>query len=184
MIELLPGNFYHIYNRSISGALLFYREENYGYFLKKLEQYLSNYISVYSYCLLPNHFHLLVSIKEDDQLSNVSKAFSNFFNCYSKSINKQEIRHGALFDKPFKRKAIADENYLKILVNYIHRNPIHHKMCDDVSFYNWSSYNSIVNQTRNFLEIDSVINWFGDINTFVEYVKKSIDDYKDLELES
>jgi putative transposase len=63
-IPLEEGKFYHIYNRGNNGSNLFYKKENYNYFLRKYNEYLSGYVDTYSYCLLPNHFHLLVSIKE------------------------------------------------------------------------------------------------------------------------
>ena len=63
-IPLHEGKFYHIYNRGNNRETLFYTEANYKYFLKKYDKYLSEYIDTYAYCLLPNHFHLLISVKE------------------------------------------------------------------------------------------------------------------------
>ncbi len=183
MVYLAPGQFYHIYNRSNSGSLLFYSERNYCYFLNKLSKYILTVSDIFSYCLLPNHFHLLIRIKDDQAPENCSKAFSNFFNCYSKSINKEQRRHGSLFEKPFKRKPVINEDYLRILINYIHRNPIHHNMCDEISKYKWSSYNSILSNDNEIIDTNGILNLFGDIETFVTYVKRSIDDYKDLILE-
>ena len=62
---LLPGRFFHVFNRGNNGDNLFYRRENYDYFLRKYYQYLSPVLDTYCYCLLPNHFHLLVKIKEE-----------------------------------------------------------------------------------------------------------------------
>ena len=183
MTPLLPGNYYHIYNRSISGSLLFYNDENYFYFLKKIKKYLKEIVYIYSYCLLPNHFHLLVKIKEFGTDINYSKVFSNFFNSYSKSINKEQTRHGSLFEKPFKRKFIETEDYLRILINYIHRNPIHHGISNDITVYKWSSYQSIITGNNDIVEINEILNLFGDFDTFKDYVRQSIDDFKDLNLE-
>ncbi len=60
---LLEDEFYHIYNRGNNGIVIFYEERNYGYFLKKLYHYLGEYIDIYAYCLLPNHFHFLIRIR-------------------------------------------------------------------------------------------------------------------------
>lgn len=61
---LLPGRFFHVYNRGNNGEKLFYCRQNYDYFLRKYYKYLSPVLDTYCYCLLPNHFHLLVKIKE------------------------------------------------------------------------------------------------------------------------
>lgn len=183
MLELSPGNYYHIYNRAISGSLLFYNDENYDYFLRKFKEYLGDFVNIYSYCLLPNHFHFLMSSKDVSKEVKISRVFANFFNCYSKSINKQESRHGSLFNKPFKRRLIENEDYLRLIVNYIHRNPIHHKICDQISEYKWSSYNSIRTGNNEMLDVKCVISWFGDFETFQLYLEHSIEDYRNMNLE-
>ena len=61
---LNPGYFYHIYNRGNNRENLFYKPGNYIYFLKKYDHYLNDYLETYAFCLLPNHFHLLVRAKE------------------------------------------------------------------------------------------------------------------------
>ncbi len=66
---LVAHTFYHIYNRGNNGENLFYRPENYGYFLQKFDHYLSGYLELYAYCLLPNHFHLLVRAVVPDTFS-------------------------------------------------------------------------------------------------------------------
>jgi REP element-mobilizing transposase RayT len=59
------GHFYHVYNRAnTSTDKLFFQEKNYTYFLKKFDQHLSDYLEVWAYCLMPNHFHFLVKIKD------------------------------------------------------------------------------------------------------------------------
>ena len=63
----VTDHFYHVYNRANTNLdQLFYHEKNYAYFLKKFDQYLSNYLEVWSYCLIPNHFHFLVKVKNID----------------------------------------------------------------------------------------------------------------------
>ena len=62
-IILEEGKYYHIYNRGINGTNLFYEERNYTYFLTKYAHYLGEVLDTYAYCLMKNHFHLLVSVK-------------------------------------------------------------------------------------------------------------------------
>jgi len=62
---MFEGNFYHIYNRGNNRENIFFEENNYYYFLEKYDKYLTNYLETFAYCLLPNHFHLLVRVKEN-----------------------------------------------------------------------------------------------------------------------
>ncbi len=61
-----PENFYHIYNRSFNKALIFYKPANYNYFLKKLHA-LNGFCEIIAYCLMPDHFHLLVYISKHSE---------------------------------------------------------------------------------------------------------------------
>ena len=55
--------FYHVYNRTVNGERLFINRGNYEFFLKQYDKYLSAYVETYAYCLLNNHFHLLIRVK-------------------------------------------------------------------------------------------------------------------------
>jgi REP element-mobilizing transposase RayT len=61
------GSFYHIYNRGNNKENIFFEEKNYQHFLKLFDQYLSPYIDVYAYCLMPNHFHFLIRVKTAEE---------------------------------------------------------------------------------------------------------------------
>ena len=115
---------------------------------------------------MPNHIHFLVQIKNDTEILNhggfeseklhltgfenlsgvsatkISKCFSNLFNSYAKAFNNSYNRKGSLFHRPFKRKEITSEDYLKTLVCYIHRNPIHHGFSADFTEWKHSSYHA------------------------------------------
>lgn len=67
-IPLLPDKYYHIYNRGNNKADIFFNEENYRYFLEKLNQKLAGYFDIFGYCLLSNHFHLLIRVKSSDDI--------------------------------------------------------------------------------------------------------------------
>lgn len=127
--------YYHIFNRGINGQVIFKQKSNYSYFLNKLEYYLFPIAELYAYCLIPNHFHLLVRMKSETEIAKLQnstsnipisflqKQFSNFFNSYAQSFNKQENRTGKLFDLPYRRKRISTQQQLISTVIYIHRNP-------------------------------------------------------------
>ena len=97
----------------------------------------------------------------------VMQQFSNFFNCYTKSFNKKYNRKGALFIDYLRRTLISDEEYLRNIVLYIHQNPIHHKMCNKLENWRYSSYNSLLSEKPTLLEREEVINWFGDLENFI-----------------
>ena len=71
-IPLERGKYYHIYNRGNNHEKLFYKKENYDYFLRKYDYYLSRWVDTYAFCLLPNHFHLLIKVKEEFAQEDVS----------------------------------------------------------------------------------------------------------------
>jgi putative transposase len=181
------NQFYHVFNRGNNGGLLFFEERNYNYFLRKLDQYLSDYLCIYAYCLLPNHFHLLVSVKDFSQLplekryikkgaqliskphEIISERFRCFFLSYSKSIKQQEKRTGSLFEKNHKRLQIESESYLIALINYIHRNPETHQIIEDFKAYPYSSFQSMLSEKPTKLMRHDVVEWFGGKDHFIKY---------------
>jgi len=194
---LEPEKLYHIYNHAVGESNIFKSEDNYYFFLEKYMQYISPYVDTFAYCLLPNHFHLAVRIKELQQLQQLSKSskllessvsnflskqFSNFFSCYTQSFNKQQIRRGGLFEQKFRRKLIETDEYFKNLIHYIHYNPVHHGFVEDLRDWKFSSYQQLSNSNNNnnnnfpkvlkLLESSEVLNWFNnDINEFIEFHK-------------
>ena len=92
--------------------------------------------------------------------------FSHFFNAYSKYFNTYTGRHGALFERPFKRKEISDIAYFKTLVVYIHNNPVHHKFTDHAMDYPWSSYLTCISIKPTHLQREAVIGWFDNEANF------------------
>ena len=65
---LEPGTTYHIYNHANGFENLFVKEENYLYFLKKYTAHIPSVADTLAYCLMPNHIHLMVKIKQESQL--------------------------------------------------------------------------------------------------------------------
>ncbi|MFM2048344.1 MAG: hypothetical protein RI955_892 [Bacteroidota bacterium] len=180
--KLEPSKFYHIYNRAVGDDLLFLNDENYRYFLKKYDEYLNEVIDTYAYCLMGNHFHLLIRVKDEidlkhltgfENLSGVlSKKFSNFFNAYTKAFNKVNQRNGTLFQTPFKRVLVNSDTYFTRLIYYIHNNPRHHEIMNDFTAYPWSSYGSLISENFSKLKRKEVIEWFYSKEEFVSFHKQ------------
>ena len=190
---LISGNYYHIYNKGVNGVNLFYNSGNYEHFLRLYEKYIDPIVDTFAWCLMGNHFHLLVRVKEVGEIIGgehltgfqnlsgiegkekeekyslwVSKRFSNLFNAYAKALNKQRGRSGTLFERPFRRKLVDSENYFRQLVVYIHSNPLHHGFTDNYKDYPWSSYGTIVSTRSTKLQRDQVMDWFDGQVNFVD----------------
>ena len=112
-IPLESGNFYHIYNRGINGCDIFKEVTNYEYFLRLYNKHIDPIADTYAWVLMGNHFHLLVRINDPNLpgLKPPHQHFSNLFNAYSKAFNKFNNRHGALFERAFKRKLVDNMDY-------------------------------------------------------------------------
>jgi putative transposase len=192
MILLEPGKFYHIYNRGIDRCNLYYSKSNYQHFLRLYEKYIDPVAETYAWVLLGNHFHLLVRIKEEEEINlnalpvpvdadpaTYQKAlkkyhlyFSDLFNAYSKAINKQRGRVGSLFQRPFRRIIVDDPGYFRNLIVYIHRNPEHHRFTSDYKDYPWSSYGTILSVSPTTVQRSKVLGWFNGMGEFVSEHEK------------
>lgn len=176
------GYVYHIYTHANGKDLIFRENENYKYFLDKLVKYIVPIAEIYAYCLMPNHFHLLVRFKSKDQIPNedehkyLMKQFSNLLNGYAKAYNKKYNRKGSLFLDYLKRKRVDDEKYLIKLLHYIHNNPINHGFIEDINEWKYSSYHSYINLTKESkIERKEMMRYFDTINDFVEYHQSNVE---------
>ncbi|WPR70570.1 hypothetical protein SLW70_11565 [Flavobacterium sp. NG2] len=170
--------YYHIYNRGINNENLFKENRNQDYFLQLYAKHIDPIAETYAWCLLKNHFHLLVRIKsleemvllqESFELKKIippHQSFGNLFNAYTKSINKSFNRHGALFERPFKRKQVNNEKYLQNIIKYIHYNPVNHGFCEHPIEYPWSSYLSCISNKPTKLQRGKTISFFENIDNF------------------
>ncbi len=178
------GKFYHIYNRGINSENLFKENRNHEYFLMLYKKHIDPIAETYAWCLLKNHFHLLVRIKSYEEIlqsqkeKNIKKtivphqSFGNLFNTYTKAINKSYNRHGALFERPFKRKLIDNITYLCAVIKYIHNNPINHGFCTHPIEYPWSSYLSCISEKPTKLKRKEVISLFKNIDNLKAFHDK------------
>ena len=162
---LLPGNYYHIFNRGNNKEKIFHKEEHYQYFLGKYKEIICPHVETFAYCLLPNHFHLLLRIKEDysdPDGFDPSHQFRRFFQVYAIWFNNQEARRGSLFTKYFRRIEISDDKYLLRLIRYIHLNPRKHGLGIHFTDYPYSSLRLFLDMGQHWLAKNEVLSWFGD----------------------
>lgn len=167
---LVPGNFYHIYNRGNNRENLFHQERNYAYFKQLWWKHISPIADTWAYCLLRNHFHILVYIKNEADLAslkNPSQHFSNFFNAYTRGLNLAIQRTGALFERPFKRIPVTNESYLMQLIVYVHQNPQKHQFTQDFRQWKYSSYHELASMSPTRLQREKIMQLFGSKEDFI-----------------
>lgn len=186
--------YYHIYNRGINRENIFPEERNYGYFLNLYSKYIEPVAETFAYCLMKNHFHLLVRTKSEEEILaeslktfRVSKtlkvlgvepstSFSNFFNAYAKGINKTYGRTGSLFQHPFGRVAVESDAQFHAVVRYIHQNPQKHGFVDDFRDWPYSSYDALVSEKPTRLQRNMVLDWFGGRDAYLANHAQLVDE--------
>jgi len=170
--------FFHIYNRGVNREKIFFSKNNYIYFLQKTRKYRDQFkISIIGYCLMPNHFHLLVLQKVKQSVSEFMKLTTN---SYVKAVNKKLGRTGHLFEGDYKIKNVDSDNYLKHLSRYLHLNPVHAKLIKKPEEWEFSSYRDYIKLRCGTLpEPKYVLDAFGSIDEYIEF----IDDFKPKDLD-
>ncbi|MBN2085406.1 MAG: transposase [Anaerolineales bacterium] len=162
---LLPGGFFHIFNRGNNRENLFHEERKYEYFLRLYAHHVLPVADTYAYCLMKNHFHILVRIKEDldarDFPAGFSKPFSNFFDAYARGFNRAYGRTGALFQRPFGRIPVVEKCHLLRLIAYIHQNPQKHGFAKNFRDWPYSSYHVFCAHAQDVIDPGKVMGLFG-----------------------
>ena len=141
-VNLVPGEYYHIYNRGNSKQIIFKSKPDYRRFVDLL--YIANtsqqirlrdydnkdvfdadiedpLVHIGAYCLMPNHFHVLITPIEE---ISTAKFMLKLLTSYAMYFNNKYNRTGSLFEGPFKSEFVDSDRYLKYLFSYIHLNPI------------------------------------------------------------
>jgi putative transposase len=183
------NKFYHIYNHACGDKNLFNTHEDYIDFLEKYDKYFSQIFHLVAYCLMPNHFHFLIKVREESDvkfilINNVdSKAkedylaqsislnsliedqYRRLYSAYAIKYNKKHNETGQLFLKKHKRISINEDTRLKHILCYIHHNPIHHKFKKDFNEWQYSSYAKYIDKNGIF---EPWLNVLGGENQFLK----------------
>ena len=205
MEKLQPNCTYHIFNHANGFENIFTEDENYRFFLAKYQQYILPIAETYAYCLLPNHFHLVVRIRRKEVLEEVyraynfskvqnfgeveitdnmierfiSKQFANLFSCYTQSFNKVNKRRGSLFLKNFRRELIENKAYFLNAIIYTHRNPVHHAFCDRYTDWSYTSFCEIKEHNSQLIEVDKLLRMFGGLVSFIDLHEQSANKFRE-----
>ncbi|MBI4185710.1 transposase [Candidatus Berkelbacteria bacterium] len=216
MVHIRPtfvtDGFYHVYNRGVAKQPLFVNDSDRDHLLKTLSFYLeseppkrlsivsdellletlsqlvtSPLVEILAYCLMPNHFHLLVKQRSDGGVSTFLRRAQN---SYTRYYNTKYYRVGTMFQGRFHAVEVTTDAQLLHVSRYIHLNPVVARLSKKASDYNWSSYPQYVQGQGNRLCNPSMIlamahspeNYDQFVTDYMDYAI-SLHDYKDLLLD-
>ena len=150
-MEFFESELYHIYNRGNNRQKIFFKPDNYIFFLKKVRRYILPYCDILSYSLMPNHFHFLIHSDKRTiatktirtQAKNVlSEGIRLLLSSYAQAINKQNQFSGSLFQQNTKARPIVkgSRNYDLTVFHYIHQNAYRGKLVEKMEDWEYSSF--------------------------------------------
>jgi len=209
-VPLIKGEIYHVFNRSFTKERIFrgqrecgrallaidyYRFENtparLSYFLdwakEEQERYFASrqekrkkLVEILAFCLMPNHFHLLLK-----QLTKngITRFLSLFQNSYAKYFNTKNKREGSLFNPGFKAVLIEGKKQLLHVSRYIHLNPYTGfvvKNLKELESYPWSSLPEFLDQKDGFLDKQAILDNFSGPSAYKKFVFNKADYEKKL----
>lgn len=211
-IPLQADKIYHLFNHAVGHDNLFVNQGNYHYFLQKYAEHLHAIFETYCYCLLPNHFHFLVRVRSEEEIlkvlfptvshpkglskplgcetvdenrlsDRIAHKVGSFQNAYAKAFNKQQNRKGSLFMQSFGRKEVDTSAYFSKVVHYIHANAVHHGFVKHIEDWAYTSYHAYLSQKESKLNRIETVQWFGNLQDFIDFHKNNIDESLALDME-
>ena len=167
------GAWYHVMNRGADRMKIFSTNEHRQIFLNLLIEISVLFkIEVHTYCLMDNHYHLLLHTP----YPNLGKAMRHLSGIYTLRYNRSLNRDGPLFRGRYKAILIEANTYLLKVSRYIHLNPIEARVVEHPANFKWSSYNDYVGAKKsNWVHTTFILDFFGNENNYSEYVSKGID---------
>lgn len=200
----LPNSIYHIYNRGVEKRKIFLEDQDYKVFLSYLKEYLlpipqgetlryrdlrgmyHDEIDLLAFCLMPNHFHMIIKQKNKDSIKKFTKSV---FTRYSMYFNKKYDRVGKLFQGVYKATNVIDKEHLLYISKYLHLNPS--EIVTDLThtYSSYSNYLGLLNtiwlNTKIILdEFDkSKYMKFHNIKSYKQFVEEYKDDIPQYEFD-
>ena len=171
---------YHIYNRGNNRQPIFFKPDNYRYFLNKMRKFSLPHCDLLAYCLMPNHFHFLISSDNRTVASKLiggreknvlSEGVRNLLQTYSKGINVQNGTSGSLFQQNTKAKCVSQGNngYGSLCLHYIHQNPVRAWLVKKMEDWEYSSFREYCGSANELLCNTELATRLLDINTRTFY---------------
>ncbi|MEI7918033.1 MAG: transposase [Candidatus Saccharibacteria bacterium] len=180
----VPNSYYHVYARGINRQKLFIESADYKYFLKLFERYLSEepaisktneiypnflgQIEVLAYCLMTNHFHLLIYQIDTPYLEKLMRCVMT---SYSRYFNLKYKRTGSVFESRYKAVRIDQESYLQHISRYIYLNP---RLWEKYKYSSLSFY--VHGKEPNWLTSARILELFTSRQSYLDFVS----DYEEM----
>ena len=157
---LYDGAVYHIINRGHNRQILFKDSYDYEKLRVITKTYKEKYkFKLFNYCLMINHFHLLIRVREGRNLPKIMQSISQ---AYAKYHKRRYGNIGYLFQGRYKSLLIKEDSYLSECARYIERNPLRAGIVQELSDYSWSSYNYYANgKNDDIIDTNPAYHWFG-----------------------
>lgn len=178
---LLTLNFYRFNNLSTGLAqVLKLDKEKREYFFSQLMKQKDKLVDILGYCLMPNHFHLLLKQLTD---GGIAKFVGNFSNSYTRYFNTKHKRIGHLFQGVFKAVRIEKDEQLIHVLRYIHLNSIVSLVIKETNLedYPYSSFSEYLGKREGFCHKKMILDYFSSIEKLKSFTYDQIDYGKRLE---
>lgn len=159
-MEFFENELFHIYNRGNNCQPIFFNNENYLFFLRKIRKYILPHCDIICYCLMPNHFHFLIAADNRSiqtkkiggtEKNLLSEGFKNLLSSYAQAINKQNSTTGSLFQQNTKAKFLSSQDNSLIAFHYIHQNSIKAGLSKKMEDLDFSSFKDYIGQRNGTL---------------------------------
>jgi putative transposase len=167
--EFIRGQYYHLYNRCVAQRKLFVDSADYSRFLVLINDYLlPENVRITAYCLMPNHFHLLLhQVSERPLFLDMNRLTQS----YSKYFNKRYQLKGALWANKLQHIHIPSDKYFLRLCAYIHSNPLKANLVTDLKDWQWSNYPEWIGIRNGKLFDPAARNsYFKDSQKYVDFI--------------
>lgn len=188
-VKFTDEGFYHIYNRGLRKLPIFNLKRDYSHFLDAMFYYqienpkpkFSTYriskifpidqskkiVDILCYCLMPNHFHLLI---RQVRTGGISEFMRRFTHSYTKYRNVKYDFQGPVFQGMFKAVAVESDEQLLHLSRYIHINPFVSSLVTDLELYKWSSYPDYLKRNNAQVNVEEILGFFDSPNSYRQFV--------------
>lgn len=160
--ELEGKQFIHVMVQGINKETIFLTEREKLEYIKLLNQYKNEYhITIIAYCVMNNHVHVLVHVKDIEDLTKYMHKINTSYGIY---FNKNRKRVGYVYRDRFKTQVINDEKHLYNCIIYIHNNPVKANICQNANEYRYSSYKEFLHKENE----DFMVKIFKDRNQYIQ----------------